>query len=43
MQCCIVHQIRYTIKFMNYKDTKPFVKDLKAIYQTPTEEQFFEN
>ncbi len=32
MQRCIVHQIRYTTKFVNYKDLKPFVKDLKAIY-----------
>jgi len=33
IQRCIVHQIRYTAKFVNYKDLKPFVKDLKAIYQ----------
>ena len=38
VQRCIVHQVRYTTKFVNYKDMKPFVKDLKAIYQAPTEE-----
>lgn len=38
IQRCIVHQIRYTAKFVNYKDLKPFVKDLKAIYQAPSED-----
>lgn len=38
IQRCIVHQVRYTTKFVNYKDMKPFVKDLKAIYQAPSEE-----
>lgn len=38
VQRCIVHQVRYTTKFVNYKDRKEFVKDMKAIYQSPTEE-----
>lgn len=42
IQRCIVHQVRYTTKFVNYKDMKPFVKDLKAIYQAPTEEAALE-
>jgi len=42
IQRCIVHQVRYTTKFVNYKDMKPFVKDLKAIYQSPTEERALE-
>ena len=42
IQRCIVHQIRYTTKFVNYKDLKPFVKDLKTIYQAPTEESALE-
>ena len=42
IQRCIVHQIRYTTKFVNYKDLKPFVKDLKAIYQAPTEDAALE-
>ena len=43
IQRCIVHQVRYTTKFVNYKDMKPFVRDLKAIYQATTEEQALEN
>ncbi len=42
IQRYIVHQIRYTTKFVNYKDLKPFVNDLKAIYQAPTEESALE-
>ena len=42
IQRCIVHQVRYTTKFVNYKDMKPFVKDLKAIYQAPSEEMALE-
>ena len=38
IQRCIVHQIRYTTKFINYRDLKPFVNDLKTIYQAPTED-----
>lgn len=43
IQRCIVHQIRYSTKFVNYKDLKPFVKDLKEIYQAATEELALEN
>ena len=43
IQRCIVHQVRYSTKFVNYKDLKPFVKDLKAVYQAATEEQALEN
>lgn len=39
IQRCIVHQIRYTTKFVYYKDMKPFVQDLKAIYQASTLDQ----
>ena len=42
VQRCIVHQVRYTTKFVNYKDMKPFVKDLKSIYQAPSEEMALE-
>jgi putative transposase len=38
VQRCIVHQIRYTTKFVSYKDIKPFMKDLKCVYQADTEE-----
>ena len=39
VQRCIVHQIRYTTKFVYYKDMKAFIQDLKGIYQAPTLEQ----
>lgn len=42
VQRCIVHQVRYTTKFVNYKDLKPFVRDLKSIYQAPSEETALE-
>ena len=42
IQRCIVHQIRYTTKFVNYKDVKPFTKALKSIYQAPTEDAALE-
>jgi transposase-like protein len=35
---CIIHQIRYSTKFISYKDIKPFVADLKEVYQASTEE-----
>ena len=38
IQRCIVHQIRYTTKFVSYKDIKSFMKDLKCVYQADTEE-----
>lgn len=43
IQRCIVHQIRYSTKFISYKDIKPFMKDLKLVYQAPTEEIALEN
>lgn len=38
IQRCIVHQIRYSTKFISYKDIRPFMKELKTVYQAPTEE-----
>jgi transposase-like protein len=38
IQRCIVHQIRYSTKFISYKDIKPFMADLKHVYQAMTEE-----
>ena len=43
IQRCIVHQVRYSTKFVNSKDLKPFVKDLKEVYQAATEELALEN
>ena len=38
IQRCIVHQIRYSTKFVSYKDIKQFMKDLKTVYKADTEE-----
>lgn len=38
IQRCIIHQIRYSTKFISYKDIKPFMADLKLVYQAATEE-----
>ena len=36
IQRCIVHQIRYSTKFVSYKDIKAFMKDLKLAYKADT-------
>lgn len=38
VQQCIVHQIRNSQKYLSYKDVKPFMKDLKPVYQASTKE-----
>jgi len=38
IQSCIVHQIRNSIKYVASKDQKPFVSDLKEVYQASTKE-----
>lgn len=38
IQKCIVHQIRTSTKFVNYKDRKPFCADMREIYAAPNEE-----
>jgi putative transposase len=38
IQRCIIHQIRNSLKYISWKDRKPFVADLKAVYQAPTRE-----
>jgi putative transposase len=42
IQRCVVHQIRYCCKFVNYKDRKLFCADMRAIYTAPTEEAALE-
>lgn len=37
-QRCIVHQVRNTLKYVADKDMKEFAKDLKTIYNAPSEE-----
>jgi len=36
-QLCIVHQVRNSVKYLNYKDYRPFCADLKKVYQAPDE------
>ena len=38
VQLCIVHQIRNSLKYVTSEDTKPFLKDLKKVYQAKTKE-----
>ncbi|VAW67470.1 Mobile element protein [hydrothermal vent metagenome] len=38
IQLCIVHMVRNSLKFVPWKDYKGVTKDLKAIYQSSTEE-----
>ena len=37
-QICVVHQIRYSCRYVVWKDKKAFTSDLKAIYQAPNRE-----
>lgn len=38
IQRCILHQIRYSTRFISYKEIRPFMVDLKLVYQASTEE-----
>lgn len=38
IQLCIVHIVRNSLRFVSWKDYKAVIRDLKAIYQAPTEE-----
>lgn len=38
IQLCVVHQIRNSIKFVVSKEQKPFMVDLKKVYQADTKE-----
>ena len=38
VQQCVNHQIRYTTKFVSYKEIKPLMADLKRVYAAPTED-----
>ena len=41
-QRCIVHMIRNSVKYVNYKDLKEFTKDLRLIYTSTNEKKAFE-
>lgn len=38
IQRCIIHQIRYSTRFVSHKDIKALMTDLKLVYQASTEE-----
>ncbi|GCK54844.1 transposase [Escherichia coli] len=38
LQLRIVHMVRNSLRFVSWKDYKAVTRDLKAIYQVPTEE-----
>ena len=39
IQRCIIHQIRSSTRYVNYKDIKKLMADLKLVYQAVTEEE----
>jgi len=41
IQRCIIHQLRNSFKYVNYKDIKQFAKDFKEIYTSINEESGF--
>ena len=43
IQRCIIHQIRASMRYVNYKHAKAFTTDLKEVYTAVTEEAAFEN
>ena len=38
VQRCIIHQIRYSLKYVGSKYQKEFMRDLKLVYKAPTKE-----
>ena len=38
-QLCVVHQIRNSLRYISYKDTKSFLTNLKKVYQAATREE----
>ena len=39
VQRCIIHQIRYSLKYVTWQDKKAFVADLNTIYKAATREE----
>ena len=39
IQLCIVHMVRNSTKYVNYKDLKAVCRDLKRVYSAPNEEE----
>ena len=38
VQTCVVHQLRYCLSFVSYRDRKELIADQKAIYRAPSEQ-----
>lgn len=38
VKLCVIHQIRNTLKYVSYKDSKAFMKDFKRVYGAESEE-----
>ena len=43
IQRCIIHQIRYSTRFVGYKDIKALMADLKPVYTAVTEDEAVTN
>lgn len=43
IQTCVVHQIRNSLRYVAEKDKKPFMADLKTVYQAISKDQGYEN
>lgn len=43
IQRCIIHQIRYSTRFVSYKDIKAIMADLKLVYTAVTEDEALNN
>ena len=38
IQCCVIHMLRNSFKYINYNDLKKLSSDFKAVYNAPNEE-----
>lgn len=43
IQLCIIHQIRNSLKYINYAEQKKFMQDLKEVYKAVDEKQALDN
>jgi transposase-like protein len=43
VQLCVIHQIRNSIKYVSWKDSRAFMTDLKTVYQAATKKQAEDN
>jgi transposase-like protein len=43
IQRCIIHQVRNSMRFVSYKDSKEFARDLKTVYRAVDEKMGYEN